>query len=188
MKKTVILFLLAIILIPNTLSAQRIPKNYQKKYTLAILEKVGTNLYFDNRDIVNVDWLEYMYWLEKVYGKESPEFQASIPDTTIMRQQLSDSLAKYYKWKAPGYRLFPIWGVSNEQAKAYCAWRSDRIAEHMLSKMKFIEYNPKPTPENFFTLSKYDAPEGLEFLIFSLGNDNTETRYGFRCYAQWKKL
>jgi len=157
----------------SALSAQRIPKNYQKKYTLEVLTKITPELYVDKQDLRNIDWLEYMFWLENVYGENSPEYLASMPDTSIFRRQLPADLVRIYKWDGPGYRLFPVLGVNYEQAKAYCARRTDRVAEQMLNQMKFIEYE-SPTRINFFSLSTYNAPEGLEFLIFTLGNDNAE--------------
>lgn len=62
-------------------SAQHLTvKNYQKKVHPG-LTAITMELYRDQNPISNVDWMEYLYWLEQIYGKESAEYQA----TTLKR-------------------------------------------------------------------------------------------------------
>ncbi len=186
MKKTLFLLSVSIIFCISNISAQNsVPKNYQKKYTLSGLEQWAEGQYIDKEQIKNIDWLEYQYWLEKVFGKESPEYKAAIPDRRVLFQQLPEMMAKNYA-ESPAYRNQPVIGVSLEQALAYCRWRTDRVAEQMLIKMKFIKYNPNQTKDDYFTLDKYQAPEGMQFQRFSLPTRISETRFGFRCVAEWK--
>lgn len=149
------------------------------------MTKIAPNVFVDDKEISNLDWMEYVFWLGLVYGKESSEYKSSLPDQSIIAQQLPDSMANNY-YGHPANRNFPVLGISYEQAKAYCAWRTDRVAEYMLVRMKFIKWNSNQTPDNYFSLSTYQAPKGLQFLIFSLSSETVETRYGFRCFAQWK--
>ena len=186
MKKTLFLLVIAAMCCVSYLSAQNsVPKNYQKKYTSTYLEKWVDNQYIDKGIISNLDWLEYQYWLEKVFGKESKEYKAAMPNKKTLYQQLPDKVAKTYA-ESPAYRHQPVLGVSPEQAFAYCRWRTDRVAEQMLIKMKLLKYNPEQTKDDYFSLDKYQAPEGLQFLRFSLPTAVCETRYGFRCVAEWE--
>lgn len=186
MKKTLFLLSIAIIFCISNISAQKsVPKNYQKKYTLSGMEQWAEGKYIDKEQIKNIDWLEYQYWLKKVFGENSPEYKASIPERKILFQQLPETMAKNYS-ESPAYRNQPVLGVSLEQALAYCRWRTDRVAEQMLIKMKFIKYNPNQTKDDYFSLDKYQAPEGMQFQRFSLPTRISETRFGFRCVAEWK--
>ena len=149
------------------------------------MEQWAEGKYIDKEQIKNIDWLEYQYWLKKVFGEESPEYKASFPERKILFQQLPETMAKNYA-ESPAYRNQPVLGVSLEQALAYCRWRTDRVAEQMLVKMKLLTYNPNQTRDNYFSLDKYQAPEGMQFQRFSLPTRISETRFGFRCVAEWK--
>lgn len=186
MKKTVFLLTTALLFCVSVIFAQNnVPKNYQKKYTLSNMEQWTEGQYIDKEQIKNIDWLEYQYWLEKVFGKESPEYKDAIPERRVLFQQLPEMMAKNYA-ESPAYRQQPVLGVSIEQAVAYCRWRTDRVAEQMLVKMKLLKYNPNQTRDDYFSLDKYQAPEGMQFQRFSMPTPISETRYGFRCTAAWK--
>jgi hypothetical protein len=45
--------------------------------------KISDNLYFDKTEITNIDWREYLYWVGKVYGTNSDEYNKAIPDTNV---------------------------------------------------------------------------------------------------------
>ena len=162
-------------------------KNYQKKALPQKLIMVGNGLYCDSRlycdsdPITNQDWREYLYWLERIYGKESEPYRAALPDEEILRQQLPDSLARYYL-RNPVFNDFAVLGVSPEQARAYCQWRTDRVAEYILVCMKIREWDPDAP----FFLADYDNPKNLQFLHFFLPQEGMETRYGFVCFAMWR--
>ena len=156
-------------------------KNYQKKALPHSLILVRNGLYCDSEPITNLDWLEYLYWLERIYRKESEPYRAALPDEEILRQQLPDSIATNYLWQ-PAYNGFTVLGVSPEQAHAYCQWRTDRVAEYILVCMKIREWDPDAP----FFLADYDNPKNLQFLHFFLPQEGMETRYGFVCFAMWK--
>ena len=170
-------------------SAQHLTvKNYQKKVPSKIYMvevEVGSGLYWDCEYIQNIDWLEYLYWLEQIYGKESAEYRAALPDEQILQQQFPENIARVYK-NHPMYADLPVLGVSPEQARAYCEWRTDRVAEQMLVSLGKIKYDPNQTPENYFSVKKGMMPADLKLLYFFLPGDNIETRYGFSCFAEWR--
>jgi hypothetical protein len=157
-------------------------KNYQGKMTRSLsLIRIDKQQYCDSKPITNLDWREYLYWLERIYGKESEPYRAALPDEAVLQQQLPDSIATNYLWQ-PAYNGFTVLGVSPEQARAYCQWRTDRVAEYILVGMKIREWNP----DNPFFLANYDNPQNLQFLHFFLPQEGMETRYGFFCFAMWK--
>ena len=160
-------------------------KNYQQKVPPSGLVQISQNAYRDRTPITNLDWLEYLYWLEKIYGKESDEYRAAQPDMQILLQQLPDSIATYY-FRNPGYNSFPVLGIPPQQARAYCQWRTDRVAEWMLVKLKLLPNYSDWSRENCFTIENQEIPKDLKILYFFLPTENTETRYGFVCFAEWR--
>lgn len=90
--------------------------------------KINDTLFADETEVSNFSWLEYVYYNERKYGKNSPEHIASLPDTTVWRQKGSynEPYVQYY-FRHVAYRDYPVVGVSYEQAKAYCVWRSERV-------------------------------------------------------------
>ncbi len=180
-------FFLLLVFICLSVSAQHLTrKNYQRKISQNMgLIYLSDSVYYDRNAITNLDWMEYQYWLERIYGKESPEFNASLPDTEIIRQQMSFVEPIVYL-RSPAYLKLPVLGVSSEQARAYCRWRTDRLAESILVNMKLLEWDSQQTPENYFSIEKYENPDSLRFLIFSLPSETAETLYGFRCVGQWR--
>lgn len=169
----------------TSISAQHLTiKNYQKKTPPSGLTEIAPGLYCDKQHITNVDWLEYLYWLEHIYGKESAEYRAALPDEQIIRQQLPDSIAQHYS-KHPAYKEFPVLGISPVQARAYCEWRTDRIAEWMLVHLGRKKFSSNQSSDNYFSVKKDGMPTDLKVLYFFLP-EGVETRYGFSCFAEWR--
>ena len=186
MKKNITLLMAAMMCCLCSISAQKsVPKNYQKKFQLKGQDQWIDNQYIDKEQICNRDWREYQYWLKHVFGADSKEYKASQPDAKVLRQQLPEKIAEYY-FESVTYALYPVLGISNVQAEAYCKWRTDRVAEQMLVSMKRIEYNPNQTKDDYFRLENYTDNDGLQFLRFSLPTKKNETRYGFRCVSAWE--
>lgn len=160
-------------------------KNYQRKMLPVSMVPISDSVYSDRAPITNLDWREYLYWLEKVYGEGSNEYRAALPDEQVLKQQLPDSIAIHYLHQ-PVYNSFPVLGISLQQARHYCQWRTDRVAEVMLVRMKLLTYNPNQSPNDHFTLENQEIPKDLKILHFYLPNENMETRYGFGCFAMWR--
>jgi len=182
--RPIIIFLLCLVC-GNALTAQQLsPKQYQKiAKGVNLTEFVGETM-CDKSYVQNVDWLEYLYWLEQTYGKDSEQYKSAVPDPSVARTLMPDSIATAY-YIHPNFRTRPVLGVSPEQAAAYCRWRSDRVAEWMLIEQLKIRTFQNTTDTKFFTLDSYIAPEGIMFLRFFVPAD-MDTRYGFYCFAVWK--
>lgn len=70
-------------------------------------------IYIDQDEICVADWLEYINSIEHQYGKNSEELKSTFP----MGIDSKDAFVKYKLTK-------PIVGVTLEQARKYCEWRT----------------------------------------------------------------
>jgi gliding motility-associated lipoprotein GldJ len=93
-----------------------------------------SSFYMDKYEVTNLDWNEYLTWLNVVFGATAPELvQKAKPDSTVWREELAYNepyLAFYFTH--PAYSFYPVVGVSWTQAMAYCQWRTDRVNERIL--------------------------------------------------------
>ncbi len=116
------------------------------------------SFYMDETEVTNGFWLEYLYWLERVYGDNYPEVvERALPDTLVWREKLSynEPYVDYYM-RHPAYRDYPVVGVSWIQASDFCKWRTDRVNEQLLVREGLLAYNPDgQVDEDHFTTEAY---------------------------------
>ncbi|WP_187263445.1 gliding motility lipoprotein GldJ [Pontibacter beigongshangensis] len=96
------------------------------------------SFYMDEAEVANIHWLEYLHYLKR---DSLPEiYEAALPDTTVWSRQLSfnDPYVTYYL-RYPGFRFFPVVGVSWLQATNYCVWRTDKVNENLAREHNEIE-------------------------------------------------
>jgi formylglycine-generating enzyme len=99
------------------------------------------SFFMDQTEIANIHWLEYMAYYEKPENADRlPEgftdidtyrSQVLLPDTTVWASELAynDSyVANYLRY--PGFRFFPVVGISWVQAKDFCRWRTMVVNEN----------------------------------------------------------
>lgn len=182
--RPIFLFLLCVVCFHASFAQQLTPKMRQKVAANVNLTPFVGGTLCDKSYVLNVDWLEYQWWLEKTYGKESEQYQSSILDLSAARALMPDSIAVVYA-NHPQFRNRPVLGVSPEQAAVYCRWRTDRVAESMLVQQLKVRTFQFTTDTNIFSLDNYIAPEGVQFLRFFVPAD-MDTRYGFYCFAVWR--
>ena len=102
-----------------------------------------SSFYMDRTEVTNFHWLEYMYWMKRVYYKSYPHvYKKSLPDTLAWRTPLGymEKYANYYL-RHPSYRDYPIVGVSWLQANDFCKWRTDRVNEAILVREGIIKWH-----------------------------------------------
>ena len=121
--------------------------------------------YMDETEVANVDYVEYLYWISRVFGSDYPEvYRKALPDTLVWREKMSynEPLVETYL-RHPAYRNYPVVGVSWIQANDYCLWRTDRVNEELLVKYGILDYSPDQKNENNFNTEAYLAGqyEGL---------------------------
>jgi gliding motility-associated lipoprotein GldJ len=123
------------------------------------------SFYIDETEVANVDYVEYLYWLSRVFGTDYPEvYRKALPDTLVWREKLAynEPLVETY-FRHPAYRNYPVVGVSWIQANEYCLWRTDRVNEMLLIREGILDFDPDQRNENNFNTEAYLAGqyEGL---------------------------
>lgn len=118
-----------------------------------------SSFYMDETEVANVDYLEYLFWLDRVFGADYPEvWQGALPDTLVWRDELAynDPYVEYYL-RHPAYKDYPVVGVNWLQANEYCKWRSDRVNELLLVDKGILNENPNQLNEDNFNTGSYLA-------------------------------
>lgn len=155
--------LLYIILIPFLFSSCSIflkkqGLNYSETETLPGVIKILDNFYYDQYEARNIDWREYMYWNERIFGIDSEEYKSTCPDSTAWCKAFPNIniYSNTYYLRHGAYNNHPVVGISQEQAFNYSSWRSDRVFEMLLVKNGIIEMLPSDqNSESYFTIESY---------------------------------
>lgn len=114
------------------------------------------SFYMDETEVCNVDWREYLYWIQRVYPANREVYKAALPDTLVWRDELSYNepyLENYLRHAA--YSEYPVVGVSWIQADKYCRWRTDRANEGILVADKKLTNDLAQQGDKVFTTDTY---------------------------------
>ena len=117
-----------------------------------------SSFYMDQTEVSNLDYLEYINWLTRVYTDYPEVITNALPDTLVWRNSMSynEPMIELY-FRHPAYRDYPVVGVSWKQANDYALWRSDRVNEKLLVDAGLLSYNNQQTKDNHFTTDAYLA-------------------------------
>ncbi|MBK6447142.1 MAG: SUMF1/EgtB/PvdO family nonheme iron enzyme, partial [Bacteroidetes bacterium] len=124
-----------------------------------------SSFYMDETEVANVHYLEYLYWITRVFGADYPEvYKRALPDTLVWRDKLAynEPLVELY-FRHPSYQQYPVVGINWLQANDFCAWRTDRVNEQILIREGILRINPNQINEDNFNTDAYLASqyEGL---------------------------
>ncbi len=125
-----------------------------------------SSFYMDETEVTNVQYREYLFWLDRIFGETYPELgRKALPDTLVWLEELAynEPFVQYY-FRHPAYNDYPVVGINWLQANEFCRWRSDRVNEMTLVKEGVIELDPNQYGgEHFNTeaylLGQYEAVE-----------------------------
>jgi formylglycine-generating enzyme len=112
-----------------------------------------SSFYMDETEVRNIDYREYLYWLNRVFAEYPAVYKKALPDTLVWRNKLAynEPYVEYY-FRHPAYNEYPVVGVNWLQANDYCAWRSDRVNELLLVQKGILKMDPQQAgAENFNT-------------------------------------
>ena len=117
------------------------------------------NVFIDEAEITNIDYQEFLFYVKRDSSEES--FNKVVPQLKISDYNDAD----YFT--SPEYRFFPVVGLTHEQAKEYCKWRS-----YFVTKLYKTEYEKNV---NF----RFRLPTEIEWeLAASNGLDKIKYKYG----------
>jgi len=88
------------------------------------------SFYMDETEIANVHYLEYLYSVQK--DSTLDFYEAALPDTTVWRNDLAfnDPYVEQYL-RFPGFRMYPVVGISWTQATDYSLWRTAVVNQNL---------------------------------------------------------
>ncbi len=127
-----------------------------------------SSFYMDRTEVTNFHWLEYVYWMKRVYNKTYPHiYKKALPDTLCWRDPLSyrEKFVEYY-FRYPAYRDYPVVGVSWIQANDFCKWRTDRVNEYILVEQGILKWHFQDEPGDLGAANDkdnkyYNTPENM---------------------------
>lgn len=120
--------------------------------------KISENYFVDKTDIKNIDYLEFMFWHERIFGAKSPEYQFILPDSIrnlIPDDSYNGRMTDYYVSLKQEDLDKPLSKISDEQFRRYTQWRTDRVYEMLLSRFSILPYDTAQTAGHFFTIDHY---------------------------------
>ncbi len=84
------------------------------------------SFYMDESEITNSHYLEYLNGIQKDSAQEF--YDSALPDTLVWKNELAfnDAYVEQYL-RYPGFRMYPLVGVSWTQASDYCLWRTAAV-------------------------------------------------------------
>jgi formylglycine-generating enzyme len=116
------------------------------------------SFYMDETEISNINWREYVYWLETRYESFPEVAQNALPDEKVWYDELSynDPLVETY-FRHPAYDDYPVVGITWEQTQDYCKWRTDRVNEMLLIERGILNPTPDQKDADVFNTEAYLA-------------------------------
>jgi len=81
------------------------------------------SFYMDETEVANIHWLEYLFYVQ--LDSSRVFYESALPDTTVWARDLAynDPYVDHYL-RYPGFRFFPVVGISWKQAVDYAGWRT----------------------------------------------------------------
>jgi gliding motility-associated lipoprotein GldJ len=98
------------------------------------------SFYMDETEIANIHWLEYLHYLTVDSPRSSDPnvkdaYARALPDTSVWKGKLAfnDPYVEHYL-RYPGFRYFPVVGITWKQANEYSTWRTAKVNDELAKK------------------------------------------------------
>lgn len=116
-----------------------------------------SSFYMDETEVSNIDYREYTYWVDRVFGETYPEvYRKALPDTMVWYDELSynEPMVQTY-FRHPSFDEYPVVGVKWTQATEYSKWRTDRVNEMLLIEKGILNSNNEQKDDDNFNTGAY---------------------------------
>jgi len=163
-----LLFCLKGSLLVSGQSKKQDEKSLADLFTPPNTQYLHDSIFIDETEIANIHYLEYLYYIKK----DSSHFfyLEQLPDTTcwISGFKPTDSVSNYvdHYLRYPGYRYFPVVGISYEQAKNYCKWRGQTVTHYLKEHSRDEIYSQL---NKYEVVVEYRLPTVDEWELAALG-------------------
>ncbi|NOT36511.1 MAG: SUMF1/EgtB/PvdO family nonheme iron enzyme [Saprospiraceae bacterium] len=117
-----------------------------------------SSFYMDETEVSNINYREYIYYLNRVFKSYPDVARKALPDTLVWRDELSANepyVETYFRF--PSYDDYPVVGVSWIQAVEYCKWRTNAVNEFLLIEKGILNPNPEQVDADHFDSKAYLA-------------------------------
>lgn len=149
------------------------------------------NMYLDQEPITNLAWKEYLYWIK---NDSSVKYSTALPDSSAWLKAYPDS-----GFLSDAYNDAPVVGITYDQAKDYCEWRSTPVNQKYDKQVSY-RLPDLETLKEAKDLKEFNMKEGdLKELfapgsVVEKGEKLNKSKYevpranlGFRCVANIKE-
>ncbi len=118
---------------------------------------IAPNLFIDQHECTNLEYIEYLGWLSAEYGEASERFQQAVPS---FFNDEGKAFARDYRSyvRDEVFDDYPVVGLTYEQAQAFARWKTERVNEHILLERRMLVKD-----DLNFTFSRYFSPGGPHF-------------------------
>lgn len=127
--RQIFLFVLLIVAAGNYSFLQR------KKFAPPGTVQISEHLFFDATEVTCLSWLEYQHWTKNMYGSASDAYKSTLIDSTGWDVEQVKNTWNNAKPLTLEMRDLPVVGITQQQAIAFCKWRTDRV-KYFLSLRK----------------------------------------------------
>lgn len=148
--------------------------------------QINDSLFADVKEVDNVAWREYLYYLNRF---DPDSMKKALPDTLVWGVDTSSISMQEYYFRHPGFSIYPLVGISYQQAVAFCHWRTKAANFATYVKEKSISNWKQHMNDSFPVRFYYRLPTEKEWEMIASGNKPVEQYpWGYdSVYRKWKK-